>query len=174
MLNWISDRVIVNPQLRIYEARLPSDRAVTWEAEGRRLSQKETTNQNLSAANFTAGDFSIALFFFTSPFPFSLPSSWCLWIHLCRGEEKPPSSLSHPEGLNISSLCEGRSRRHLFFITVVSLAWVCLTRRPPSTVRHRDGRHVPAHQRIADSQFIIIVAAAHCNPSAMKMWNVLV
>lgn len=173
MLNWISDRVIVNPQLRIYEARLPSDRAVTWEAEGRRLSQKETTNQNLSAANFTAGDFSIALFFHFTVSIFSPELVMSLNSSLSGGR-KASFLPFPPRGIEYLVIVRRKVTSTLIFHNCRLPRLSVSDPETPSTVRHRDGRHVPAHQRIADNQFIIIVAAAHCNTSAMKMWNVLV
>lgn len=160
MLDWISNRVIFHPKPPIYEAVVSDKRPasnlnlhagsfkttfklrvnprgpvpLTQEP----LRKKLQTNSSLSAANLTACDFWMAFLHLAIPI-FSLSSLWSLLG--CRrspsGEESFFSPFSfesaHLEGLNVFSLCAGRS--HGIYFSYLSPSPACVWPRDPVACR---------------------------------------
>lgn len=142
------------------------------------LQKKLQTNSSLSAANLTACAFWVAFFLHLSIPIFSFSSLWSPEFSPSGTKASSPHFPSlwvfPPWGMEYLVIVWEKVTSTLIFH---NCRLPCLYAPDPQTlscVCHHDEWDIPACQRIADNQFIIIVALSwHRKSSAVKLRNVL-
>lgn len=144
------------------------------------LQEKLQTNRTLSAANLTACDFWMAFFHLTIPIISSRACdlSWVAKVFSVRAGKAPslPSPslwVFPPWGIEYLVIVRGKVISTLIFHNCRLPRLYVSDPKTLSCVRHHDEWDLPACQRIADNQFIIIVALPWHRKTSTKMSNVI-